>query len=69
MMQVARQLPMRFTVVRAMSINSSTPRITAIASSGRSNDANVPAKMTKDARGTPATPLLVNINVSIMMIC
>ena len=32
---VARQLPTRFTVVRAMSISSSTPRIRATASRGR----------------------------------
>ena len=38
---VARQLPTRFTIVRAMSISSSTPRITATPSSGRPNAVSV----------------------------
>ena len=38
-------------------------------STGRLNVASVPARITSDARGTPATPLLVSISVSIMTSC
>src|SRR2546426_12842088 len=58
---VARQLPTTFTDVRAMSINSSMPRIARMGHSGRPNDAAVPSRITSVARGTPATPLLVSI--------
>ena len=66
---VARQFPSTFTDVRAMSISVSTPRITAIPSIGRLKRASVPARITSDARGTPATPLLVSISVSIITSC
>ena len=36
---------------------------------GRLKVARVPARITRDARGTPATPLLVSISVSIIVIC
>jgi len=57
---------MRFVLVRAMSISASTPRIIATPSSGKPNVASVPERITSDARGTAATPLLVIIRVSIM---
>ena len=66
MTTVARQLPTRLMDVRAMSISASTPRITATPSSGNPNWANAPDRITSDARGTAATPLLVSISVSIM---
>src|SRR6266852_5946490 len=66
---VARQLPSRFTEVRAISISSSTPRMTAIPSSGRPKVASVPARITSDARGTPATPLLVSMSVISISSC
>ena len=66
---LARQLPSRFTDVRAMSMNASTPRITATPSSGRPKVASAPDRMTSDARGTAATPLLVSISVSMMTSC
>ncbi len=69
---VARQLPIRFTQVRPISISSSTPKIIATpigpSPAGR-NVFNVANKMTSDARGTAATPFDVSINVSIMVIC
>src|SRR5262249_9112331 len=65
----ARAFPTRFIVVRAMSISTSTPRMTAIASSGSPNAASVPERITSDARGTPATPLLVSISVKTMRSC
>src|SRR5579864_9186011 len=66
---VARQLPSRFTDVRAMSISASTPSSSATPSTGRLKVARVPARITRDARGTAATPLLVSISVNIMVIC
>jgi len=65
----ARQLPNMFTDVRAMSISVSTPKISSTPSLGNPNDAAVAASTTSEARGTPATPLLVSINVSIIRIC
>ena len=65
----ARQLPIRFTDVRAISINVSTPRINATPSAGRLKLATVAARITSEARGTAATPLLVSISVSIIRIC
>jgi len=62
----ARQLPTRLSDVRAMSIRASTPRMTATPSSGSPNCVSVPARITSDARGTAARPLLVSISVSIM---
>ncbi len=52
-----------------MSSSASTPSSTATPSSGNPNCASVPARITRDARGTPATPLLVTIRVSIMRSC
>src|SRR5439155_15292000 len=69
---VARQLPITFTQVRPISINSSTPKIMATpigpSPDGR-NEFNAASKMTSDARGTPATPLEVSIKVNIIVIC
>src|SRR5437762_1873196 len=45
----ARQLPIRFTEVRAMSINVSTPRINATPSAGRLKLATVAARITSEA--------------------
>ena len=61
---VARQFPMTFTDVRAMSISWSMPKIIKIGSTGRLKLAAAPSKMTRLARGTPATPLLVSISVN-----
>jgi len=58
-----------FTDVRAMSINVSTPKISNTPSLGNPKEAAVAANTTSDARGTPATPLLVNINVNIIRTC
>ena len=66
---VAMQLPKRLTEVRAMSISASAPRINATPEIGKPNVTNVPARITNDARGTAATPLLVSISVSIMSNC
>src|SRR5205814_4880143 len=66
---VARQLPSRLTDVRAISMSASTPSNKATPSTGRLNVASVPARITKDARGTAATPLLVSISVSIIVSC
>ena len=66
---VARQLPSTFTDVRAMSRSVSMPSSSATPSAGRLNVATVPARITSAARGTPATPLLVSISVSIMTSC
>ena len=52
-----------------MSINSSMPKIKNTGSTGKSNMATVPNKITNEARGTPATPLLVSIRVSAITIC
>ena len=60
---------MTLVIVRAMSISSSTPRMSVTPSSGRPYIASVPARMTSEARGTPATPLLVSISVSSIVIC
>jgi hypothetical protein len=57
---------MRFVLVRAMSISASTPRMIATPSSGNPNVASVPERITSDARGTAATPLLVIMSVSII---
>src|SRR6266576_598301 len=69
---VAKQLPITFTQVRPMSINSSTPKIMATPT-GPSPDGtkefNTASKMTSAALGTPATPLELTINVSIIVIC
>ena len=69
MTTVARQLPTRFTLVRAMSITASTPRIRATPSSGRPNCVSAPERITSDARGTAATPFDVSISVSIISSC
>src|SRR5262249_16836069 len=66
---VARQLPTTFVIVRPMSSSASIPRIVVTPSSGRPYAASVPVRITRLARGTPATPLLVNISVSIIEIC
>ncbi len=55
--------------MRAMSISSSTPRMTATPSSGSPNAVSVPESTTRDARGTAAMPLLVMRSVSIMNSC
>src|SRR6185437_9693437 len=65
--QLAKVFPITFTEVRAISINSSIPRIAITGHKGNPNEDTVPNKITKDARGTPATPLLVSINVSPMI--
>src|SRR5262249_10135736 len=66
---VAMQLPITFTAVRPMSMIWSMPRRIAAPSSGRPNCVKVAARTTSAARGTPATPLLVSISVSIMTSC
>lgn len=66
---VARQFPITFTEVLAISINSSIPIIINIGSTGKPNEAAVPIKITKEALGTPATPLLVIIKVKTMVSC
>src|SRR5205823_2697415 len=50
-------------------LKHATPKITATPSSGSWKVANVPERITSDARGTAATPLLVSINVSTIGIC
>ena len=58
--------------MRPISINSSTPKIIATPigpSPDGTNEFNVASKITSDARGTPATPLEVSINVNIIVIC
>jgi len=53
-----------------MSMISSTARIIATpASPGRPKLAQVAAMITSVARGTPATPLDVSMNITIMEIC
>src|SRR5437667_10139502 len=69
---VARQLPITFTHVRPISINSSTPNMTATPigpSPDGTNELSARSRMTNDARGTPATPFDVSINVNIIVIC
>src|ERR1019366_4184753 len=66
---LARQFPTTFSEVRAISRIASTPSSTAIPSLGRLKVDTVPARMMSAARGTPATPLLVSIRVSIMANC
>ena len=66
---LARQLPSTFTEVRAMSIRASMPSSTATPSIGRWKVERVPVRITSAARGTPATPLLVSIKVSIISNC
>src|SRR3990172_3513515 len=66
---VAKQFPIRFTEVRAMSMSSSMPRMMKMGQTGSPNDAAVPSNITNEARGTPATPLLVTISVSTMNSC
>src|SRR3984957_13658862 len=66
---LAKQFPTTLTVVRAMSMNASTPRINATASTGSPNTTTAPDKITNAARGTPATPLLVSMSVSIKTSC
>src|SRR5436305_296306 len=69
---VARQFPITLTQVRPMSISSSTPKMTATPigpSPAGTNVLSVANRITSDARGTPATPLEVSINVSIIVIC
>ena len=56
-------------MVRPMSISASTPSSSATPSIGSWKLASVAARMTSAARGTPATPLLVSISVSIMVTC
>ena len=65
----AKQLPSMLTDVRAMSIRVSTPKISNTPSFGNPKEAAVAASTTNEARGTPATPLLVNISVSIIKTC
>ena len=57
----------KFTVVRAMSISSSTP-MTGHPSSG-SWETSVPARMTCEARGCRPCPLLVSMSVNIIANC
>ena len=52
-----------------MSINSSIPKMIKIGQTGIPKDAAVPNNITKEARGTPATPLLVNIKVKTINNC
>ena len=52
-----------------MSISSSMPRMMNTGSTGRLNELNVPSRMTSEARGTPATPLLVSISVRSIANC
>ena len=55
-----------------MSINSSTPKIIATPIGPKPdgmNEFSAASKMTSDARGTPATPLEVSINVNIIVTC
>src|SRR5450759_2937794 len=52
-----------------MSRTASTPSKMANPSTGRRNAVSVPARITRAARGTPATPLLVSIRVSIITNC
>jgi predicted S18 family serine protease len=52
-----------------MSRKVSMPRSRSRPSSGRLNWLRVAAITTSEARGTPATPLLVSIRVSSMAIC
>ena len=66
---LARQLPVTFSEVRAMSISVSTPRIIKMGSYGRWNVDAVAINTTSVARGTPAIPLLVNISASTMNSC
>src|ERR1039457_2536020 len=66
---LARQLPSTLVDVRAMSISASTPSRTAAPSMGRWKVVSVPARITSAARGTPATPLLVSMRVSIISSC
>ena len=65
----ARQFPVRLTEVRAISMSSSTPRISTTPSSGRPNVTSVPESTTIEARGTAAMPLLVSISVNIIVSC
>ena len=60
---VARQFPITFTEVRAISISTSIPRIIKIGSTGKPKLTTVPSRITREALETPATPLLVSIRV------
>ena len=66
---MARQFPITFTDVRAMSISSSMPRMARIGHSGSPKEAAVPSRITRVARGTPATPLLVSMSVNTITSC
>src|SRR4030095_8069285 len=69
MTQLASVLPITLTDVLAISISSSIPRIAMIGHAGIPKDAAVAVRITNDALGTAATPLLVSINVMQIMIC
>ena len=66
--QLAKVFPITFTDVRAISINSSIPKMAMTGHTGKPKEETVPNKIINDARGTPATPLLVSINVSPIII-
>src|SRR5579871_240949 len=66
---LARQLPRTLVAVRAMSMNWSMPRISRTGHAGRWKESSVPRRITRTARGTPATPLLVSISVKTMTSC
>src|SRR5258707_6731769 len=65
----ARQLPVTLREVRAISMSASTPRITKIGSVGRWKVAAEAMRTSRLARGTPAMPLLVSINVRTIKSC
>jgi hypothetical protein len=70
MTTVATPFPMRFVMARASDMNRSTPRISAIPSTGmEGKTASVAASVTNPDPVTPAAPFDVNINTASRVIC
>src|SRR5471030_763369 len=66
---VASELPITLVALRPMSRKVSMPMIISSPASGMPNWLKVEAITTNDARGTPATPFEVIINVASMANC
>ena len=62
-------LPITLVAVRPMSRNWSIPMMSSSPASGRPKVGSTAATTTSDARGTPATPLLLTIITSSSVSC
>jgi len=67
--RVAMPFPITLVAVRPMSRKWSMPMMSSRPASGSPNIGSTAATTTSDARGTPATPLLVSMSVSIINSC